>query len=98
MQRPGRAEYLSGKHGETNWYDRGGIEVRLGCVKEQAELSSSYAGKPKSSLQASAKQQTSSLFDMPTTPIFNTTVIIIVIAHSSKQTYHVPKLIFQTCL
>jgi hypothetical protein len=33
VQRPGRAEYLSGEHCETNWYDERGIEVEM--VREE---------------------------------------------------------------
>jgi hypothetical protein len=29
VQRPGWAEYLSSKHGETNWYDVEGIEGEI---------------------------------------------------------------------
>jgi hypothetical protein len=29
VQSPGRAEYLSGEHGETNWYDMRRIEVEV---------------------------------------------------------------------
>lgn len=53
MQRLGRAEYLSGKHGETNWYGERVIGVELSCGSEEKTLSRYQA----CARRASAKQQ-----------------------------------------